>query len=418
MKKNTFGSRLFKILFLSIGFFILCLFQAKSQTPGDVDANGMVNRGDSFKLINHLLDLVPLSGDDLLRADTNQDARIDSADMVTVNINTSYTIQMILVPSGTFTMGARDDGDDGTYRTPEELPRHQVTLSPYEIGKYELTNGQYCQVLNWALSKGYLQNSGGGAYSGGDLYKNGNIVLKIESSYCQIEYSSGSFTWKYRDTQSMENHPVLMVSWWGAAAFCNWLSEMEGFSPAYSLSSWEPVDKDPVTPGIQFTNGYRLPTEAEWERAAGWDGSKRWIYGFLSDDGNNTNQYNHYDEIGALNYMNPMNLSAKPYTSPVGWFNGVNISPNGNIQTVNGHSPVGCSDMSGNVLEWCHDWLSLTYYSSGDMVNPTGPSGGTTHIARGGCWENFTMGCRTADRYSRFPVGAANDLGFRLARSR
>jgi formylglycine-generating enzyme required for sulfatase activity len=303
-------------------------------------------------------------------------------------------------------MGARDDGDDLTYRYSDELPRHEVTLSAYYIGKYEITNGQYCEVLNWAKGMGYLENSSGGSYTAGDVYKNGVILLEISSSYCQISYSGGSFTWKTRDTYSMEHHPVVEVSWYGSVAFCNWLSEKEGKTPAYNLSTWEMVNK---TEG-----GYRLPTEAEWERAAAWDGAKHWIYGYTSDDGNNRNRYNHNDDLGGTGYVNPLGLTNTPYTSPVGWFNGVNISPNESIQTINSPSPVGCYDMSGNVWEWCHDWYSSTYYQGGAMVDPNGPVSGFSRVFRGGSWHPIAQSYRSADRYDYFPSGTSPDVGFRV----
>jgi formylglycine-generating enzyme required for sulfatase activity len=300
---------------------IFPFLNALSQTPGDVNDDGFINQDDLLLVKDHLLDRNALEGDSLIRADANQDDKIDVADMVTIDIHTTFTIPMVYVPACTFTMGARDDGDDLIYRWDDELPRHEVTLSAYYIGKYEITNGQYCEVLNWAKGMGYLENSSGGSYTGGNVYKNGNILLFVDSSYCQISYSGGSFTWKYRDTYSMENHPVVEVSWYGAVAFCNWLSEKEVKTQAYNLSTWELVNKS--------GGGYRLPTEAEWERASAWDGSKHWIYGYTSDNGNNRNRYNHYDEVGVTGYVNPFGLSSLPFTSPVGWFNGVNISPNG-----------------------------------------------------------------------------------------
>ena len=318
----------------------------------------------------------------------------------------SLNIDMVSIPAGTFTMGARDDGDDDRFACYDEYPRHQVTLSHYEIGKYEVTNGQYCMVLNYALSKGYLRNASGGFYTGGEeVYHKGMILLHMNRTFCQIEYERDSFRWRIRDGYSMMNHPVLEVSWYGAVAFCNWLSEMEGLSPAYNLTTWNLVNK--------AGGGYRLPTEAEWERAAAWGGSKHWIYGFESDTltGKDSCNYGGPDH----NYVNPLDIRI-PCTSPVGWFNGINISPNGNIHTLESHSPVGCYDMSGNTHEWCHDWYGTRYYKGGDMIDPTGPASGTCRVFRGGTWLSYAMFCRTADRSYTEPTGEILLIGFRVCR--
>ena len=103
----------------------------------------------------------------------------------------------------------------------------------------------------------------------------------------------------------MKHHPVIEVSWYGAVCFCNWLSEMEGgMTSCYDLSTWELT--------VPFANGYRLPTEAEWERAAAWSGSMHWIYGFQS---HNLTDKNHCNCIAEWSYVNPLGLSANPYTS-------------------------------------------------------------------------------------------------------
>jgi len=160
-------------------------------------------------------------------------------------------------------------------------------------------------------------------------------------------------------------------------AFCNWLSEKEGLTPCYNLSTWALT--------VPYPNGYRLPTEAEWERAAAWDGSKHWIYGSLSDTLTDNARCNYWGRA------NPLGLTSYPYTSPVGWFNGTNVSPNGSVQTVNSPSSVGAYDMSGNVWEWCHDWYGSSYYSGGAMTNPVGPgSGGKAAVINKGSvfgWE-------------------------------
>lgn len=313
-------------------------------------------------------------------------------------------------------MGRRDDGDDDLYDQPDELPRHEVTLSTYQIGKFEVTNAQYCEVLNWTLAQGYLESSSGGVWSSGDVYFNGRILLKVSHPDCLIEYASGAFTPEIRTGQggasfSMATHPVEMVSWYGAVAFCNWLSQMKGLSPAYD-GTWDLIDADSVTPGLQFADGYRLPTEAEWERAAAWDGSKHWIYGLVSDTLSGAARCNYTSSSGRAN---PLGLTVFPYTSPAGWFDGVNVSPNGSVQTVDSPSPVGAYDMSGNVREWCHDWRGP--YTSAPQTNPTGPASGTLRTLRDGSWFGLRRWCRSAWREGGNPTSAFNFAGFRVART-
>lgn len=314
-------------------------------------------------------------------------------------------MQMITVPTGSFVMGRRDDGADGEYGEDDELPRHDVTLSTYAIGKYEVTNRQYCDVLNWALSKGYLEDSSRDAYSGGDVYKNGKLLIELSGTYCQIQYAENLFTSIIRDGYSMEDHPVGEVSWYGAVAFCNWLSEKDGLPEAYDLSTWKLTNKD--------GGGYRLPTEAEWERAAAWDGTKHWIYCFGSDILSGKNRCNYYDNNP--NYVNPLGLPSFPFTSPVGWFDGMHISPNGNIQTIDSQSPIGAYDMSGNAWEWCHDWY--TYYSEGAMTDPTGPTNGTNRVVRGGACSSNIARCRSAYRFYLEPDNSSGSLSFRVVRT-
>jgi len=331
-------------------------------------------------------------------------------------------VEMVDVPATTFTMGRRDDGDDGTYGYSDELPRHQVTLSAYLIGKYEVTNGQMCDVLNWALGRGYLENSSGGAYAGGDVYASGQRLLVVSDLYCQIQYTGSAFTWKSQTgsggvNYSMGNHPVVDVTWYGCVAFCNYLSEKEGRTPCYNLSTWALT--------VPYPNGYRLPTEAEWERVAAWDGSKHWIYGFVSDTLTGKNRCNYYDSNPG--YVNPLGLTEWPYTSPVGWFNGTNMSPNGSVPTVDSPSPspVGAYDMSGNVWEWCQDWYHTSYYGapSDGSSWETQQSGYPYRVLRGGGWRGSSFpDCRSAARGSNPPAPGDwgsdyRHYGFRLSRT-
>lgn len=344
-----------------------------------------------------------------------------TSDTIVLNESSDGSIDMVSVEAGTFTMGRTDAGDDAAGSS-DELPRHQVTLSAYQIGKYEVTNGQFAAVLNWAKGKGYLKNYSGNVYDGGDIiYAGRRDLIYVSEPTCQIQYFGGSFTWKTRTgansvSYSMEKHPVGDVTWYGCVAFCNWLSEKEGKTPAYDLSTWALVDANASAAGIQFTNGYRLPTEAEWERAAAWDGSKHWIYGFLSDTLTGKDRCN-YRRNYPFYEVNPMGIMGTydPPTSPIGWFNGVNVSPNGSVQTINSPSPVGCYDMSGNASEWCHDWFGS--YDSGSTTNPTGQVIGSSRMVRGGGWVSGGNYCRSAFRDSNHPDTWSSFIGFRLART-
>lgn len=376
---------------------VLCSFLAsESVTAGSVQVNSLFEFASQWKTTGHgpknLIDL--LSG------------------------HPSSMIEVVGAAGGNFMMGRRDDGDDAQGYS-DELPRHQVTLSAFQIGKYEVTNGQYAAVLNYALSKGYLKNSSGGAYGTGgrDVYHNGVLLINVDDSDdCQISFGSGVFAADSKEGISMANYPVVEVSWFGTIAFCNWLSEMEGRAASYNLTTQARTNP--------FGGGYRLPTEAEWEFAAGWGGSHK-IYGTGSDTLTGKSSCNYTMDPGIVpdDCVNPSGFGSTPCLSPVGWFNGVNISPNGNVHTVDSRSPSGCYDMSGNAAEICEDWYLGNFYGTAQATQPnpvcTDPLSGF-RVLRGGGWIDNKKQARTASRYFVNPEGAygtVSHIGFRVVRS-
>ena len=266
-----------------------------------------------------------------------------------VTVSSTYTIdpppiEMVYISGGTFTMG-----DTRGLGSSNELPAHSVTLSPYYIGKYEVTLDDWHAVMG---------------------------------------------------TNIMGDYPVHSVSWYMTLQYCNRRSIMEEFTPVYSiLGSTNPDDwgsvpdyYDPTWDSVICdwnANGYRLPTEAEWEYAA----------------------------RGATNDPDYL-YSGSDYVDAVAWYSGNCYeyqqtwmkAPNG----------IGTYDMSGNVFEWCWDWHSDSYYSSSPENNPTGPSEGSLRVIRGGSWKSNAATCRVTSRsiYYNHPYVNYDDVfGFRLCRA-
>ena len=173
----------------------------------------------------------------------------------------------------------------------------------------------------------------------------------------------------------MRNYPVVGVSWFEAMAYCSWLSYKTGKT-------------------------FRLPTEAEWEKAA--RGTKQFRY-----------SWGNYIDSSYANYWS-FEDSGEKGISPVGYYDG---SLQGNFKTSDGSSPYGTYDMTGNVWEWCSDWFSDTYFETSPTNNPTGPPSGPTKIKRGGSWIHIPEIQRSALRTSDGPMDRIEDLGFRCVQS-
>lgn len=383
----------------------------------DADYSGATDAGDVQLTINAVLAIVIDTdsdgladvaevrlGTDPLDPDTDKDGVSDGQEMLDgtdpLTPDEGETVpELVAVAAGDFPMGPVA----GEFSDPDELPRHDVTLSAYSIGRFEVTNLQYARMLNRALRSGVLTGEGGGRYAGGDVYAGGHLLLALAGQGCLLAYTGEAFAPITRDGYPMADHPVVQVTWYGAALYCNWLSGREGLSLCY-----DPVTFTRATP---VPDGYRLPTEAEWERAAAWDGSHHWRYAYLSDTfalGTRLNT-GQYTQGLPYEFANPLGLSDWPYTSPAGYYDGVNPG------TVDSPGPVGAYDMSGNAAEWCHDWYDD--YPSAAVTDPAGPATGSDRVARGGSWYASSLECRTANRSASPPGDHANTLGFRIART-
>lgn len=298
---------------------------------------------------------------------------------------------MATVPAGAFTMGRPDTGFDEVGGD-DELPRHEVFLAAYEIGLHEVSNAQLAAVYNWAIDTGRLMLDNANPAR---VQLNGQLLLDLATRESALRVEGGRLRVDTEITPHAATLPATFVTWYGAAAFCNWQGEWEGRPPCYDLAAWSCIAPD--------SGGYRLPTEAEWERAAAWRPETRAHGPFAFTMPPGRDAMNFYDTDHAI-YVNPLQSGMMPFLSPVAWF-------------TEARSPVGCFDMSGNVWEWCNDWYHASYYADSPRDNPAGPVSGAHRVERGGSWRSPAAHCRTAKRNHDSPGLALGDLGFRVARA-
>jgi formylglycine-generating enzyme required for sulfatase activity len=296
---------------------------------------------------------------------------------------------MVHVPAGTFQMGNSKDATEGWSN---ELPVHTVTLDSFAMGKYEITNGQYKDFLNSALAQGSITVTSGVVYKADSGTSYPYCDSSTSSSYSQIAFSDNTFSVQMKGGKDMGNHPMVLVSWYGAVAYCNWRSQQEGKETCYNLSTWNlDISK----------KGYRLATDAEWEYAArGGRSGNRFPWGdTITHSQANYFSYSSYDyDISSTRGYHPMwNDGIPPYTSQVGSF------------PANGY---GLYDMAGNIWEWCHDWYES--YSPSSQTNPTGPASGEYRVHRDGSWFYAADYCRVSYRYYSGPFYRYGLLGFRV----
>jgi sulfatase modifying factor 1 len=330
-------------------------------------------------------------------ADLTGDCRVDLSDLA---VMASQWLQrgspdtMALIPGGTFLMGDQLGGGNGN-----EVPVHSVQLSSYFLAKKLTTTGEYCAFLNDC--KDELKIVAGLVYAVSDTANQFPYFrTSLDAPLSLISMTNGTFWIRSKGGRDMSNDPVVYESWYGAVAYCNWLSRQEGLQPSYDLTTWN----------CDFSkNGYRLATESEWEFAAkGGLTGKRFPWG----DTITHSQANYYgtgqdafdfDISPTLGFHPSWNDGTMPYTSPVGSF-----APNG----------YGLYDMAGNVWQWCHDWYEYDSYWTHALVNPTGPETGPSRAARGGSWNDAAQGLRVCSRNAGHPTFMRDwNFGFRVALS-
>jgi formylglycine-generating enzyme required for sulfatase activity len=203
------------------------------------------------------------------------------------------------------------------------------------------------------------------------------------------------------------DHPVHTITWFNMVKWCNARSQKDGLTPVYAVSDAVMKTGSSVPTPNWSANGYRLPTEAEWEKAArGGVSGKRFPWGTDTISHSQANYYASssysYDSSGFVNNYHPTyRTDSQPYTSPVGSF---------------AANAYGLHDMAGNVWEWCWDWYGASSYVNG-ATDPRGAASGATRVRRGGGWNSRAFNCRVAYRVNDVPSNSSLNIGFRVVRS-
>ncbi|MFC1795334.1 formylglycine-generating enzyme family protein [Planctomycetota bacterium] len=286
--------------------------------------------------------------------------------------------KFVHVEGGTFLMG--DVLADGDRAMLAEMPVHEVELGGFLLSPYEVTVAEFRKFVEETGFKTRAEKDG-----------------KIKATKEMIEKGWEKYpNFKAHWFNQTDWHPVVWIAWEDAIVYCNWLSKKKGLLVAYNESTGQLLDKDgKTTTDVRQVQGFRLPTEAEWEYAARERGKK-----VRFGNGKNIAKP---DEINFDARKAEKKYTVKGQyreaTTPVGSF-----APNA----------LGLYDMSGNAWEWCAD--TGVDYPDEKVINPYALNKGG-HMARGGNWDSGADGCRVTTRINWWRNSMCSATGFRIART-
>lgn len=309
------------------------------------------------------------SGKYHVRVSSNGNSQYSRAALLTIlpaDLQMQPPPSMAWIAAGKFTMG--DTLNEGYH---DETPTRNLWLDGYFIDQTEISGQEWSRIVTWATNNGYT--------------------------------FSGNARWKSPE------HPVQNMTWFDAIKWCNARSEMTGLTPAYYLNAgrspqdvYRQGNVEISTEGFEPQGGYRLPTEAEWEKAArGGLRDRRHTHGnIISHDtanywANTRHGFGDQSIFSDYRFHPDYDFGTKPYTAPA-----MHLTPNG----------YGLYGMAGNVWEWCWDRYGSYQHAT---TNPTGPQTGSTRVMRGGSWRNIAKDSRVSRRYHHAPTYMSGSLGFR-----